>query len=148
MRRDHSASSSLGSCCALRRTHALPSPCLPSSPVHPEAGSPEAPRPRSLRWHHRFLLPSVPGLHQRAQPWRLHSGYGPSPQLLPPLLLGRVCTGASPGPAREAPPTLEGGEAGGASMEGRETPPGPTVGQVLVCSLCIWGRRPTGPMMA
>lgn len=95
-------------------------PCL-SSPVHPEEGAPEAPRPRCLRWHHRLLLSSVSGLHQRAQPRWLHSGYGPPPQRLPPLLLGRVCTGASPGSAGETAPALEGGEAGSPAVEGRKT---------------------------
>lgn len=132
-------------------------PCL-SSPVHPEEGAPEAPRPRCLRWHHRLLLSSVSGLHQRAQPRWLHSGYGPPPQRLPPLLLGRVCTGASPGSAGETAPALEGGEAGSPAMEGRETrawasfsspgregagPPGWEPG----CSLYIWGRRPLGPVL-
>lgn len=125
MRSSRPGSSSRGLCCVSQRTHALPLLCLPSSLVHPEAGSPEASRPRSLQWHHSLLLPSVPGLHQRAQPRWLHSGYGPSPQCLPPLLLGRVCTGAGPGTAREAPPTLEGGEAGGASIQGRRPLKGP-----------------------
>ena len=47
-------------------------------------------------------------------------------KLFPPLALSlnpqcRLNAGRSPGTAREAAPTLEGGEAGGPEMEGGET---------------------------
>lgn len=90
------------------------------SHVHPEEIKEGATRQRDVRPGDGVLLPSVSGIHQRAESGRMHAGHDAAPQRAPHLHPRRVRRRAAARAAGKAPQQTQGGEAGSSQTEGEE----------------------------
>lgn len=82
---------------------------IPTSSAHPEETKAcRCAEQRALWPGDGVQLPTLPRLHQRAQPWRGHPGHDAKTQRPPEILAGRACTGATTQAQREAAGETEG----------------------------------------